>query len=180
MLKLFVINFLWRKVRRESSLQVYFLQLGTTSGMSCIIMTHHWPIVESMDESRQMLGDIGGYPILQYCKNNWQIPKYWYHINDRSGLLEVVSISRVCLPQACIHQKSTSAITRKREKTSNWSVQWLKSPVIGCSTNFIIDQLSEIVYSFTVKSKVFQILTCLDRRAQVNGTSILWRNSKCR
>ena len=48
-----------------------------------------------------------------------------------------------------------------------WSVQWLKSPVIGCSTNFIIDQLSEIVNSFTVKSKIFQILTCISGRKNV-------------
>ena len=73
-------------------------------------------------------------------------------------ILNVVSISRVffLISQARIHQKSSSTIARKREKISNWSVQRWKSQVIKCPTNFIIEQLLEIVYSFTVKSKVFQ------------------------
>ena len=33
-----------------------------------------------------------------------------YGIYDRSRLLKAVSILRVCLPQACMHQKSTSDI----------------------------------------------------------------------
>ena len=36
------------------------------------------------------------------------------------------------------------------------------------SYNFIIEQLSEIVYSFTVKSKVFQILTDIIRQERPN------------
>ena len=53
---------------------------------------------------------------------NTEIPcrkstKYRYRIHDRSRLLKAVSISRVCLPQAFMHQKSTSDIARKREKT---------------------------------------------------------------
>ena len=56
-----------------------------------------------------------------------------------------------CLPrQVYMHQKSTSDIARKHEKTLNWSVQWLKSPVI------------------TIKSKVFKILT------YINLFSLLW------
>ena len=43
--------------------------------------------------------------------------KYQYRIYDQSRLLKAVSISRVCLPQACMHQKSTSDIARTREKT---------------------------------------------------------------
>ena len=43
--------------------------------------------------------------------------KYQYRIYDRSRLLKAVSISRVCLPQACMHQKSTSDIARTYEKT---------------------------------------------------------------
>ena len=39
----------------------------------------------------------------------------------------------------CMHQRSTSDIARKYEKTLNRSVQRLKSPVIGSLTNFIID-----------------------------------------
>ena len=39
---------------------------------------------------------------------------YRYRIYDRSRLLKAVSISRICLPQACMHQKSTSDITTKR------------------------------------------------------------------
>ena len=75
-------------------------------------------------------------------------------------ILNVVSISRVffLISQARIHQKSSSTFARKREKISNWSVQRWKSQVIKCPTNFIIEQLLEIVYSFTVKSKVFQKL----------------------
>ena len=48
---------------------------------------------------------IGGYPILQCRKKNWQIPKYRGENRrntktvfiDRSRLREVVSISNVCL-----------------------------------------------------------------------------------
>ena len=47
--------------------------------------------------------------------------------------------------QACIHEKSTSAIAARKRETCNWSTQWSKSLVIGCPTNFIIDKLSEIV-----------------------------------
>ena len=65
--------------------------------------------------------------------------KYRYRIYDRWRLLNVVSISHVFLCQACIHQKSTSAFARKREKISNWSIQRSKSQVIGCPTNFIIE-----------------------------------------
>ena len=42
--------------------------------------------------------------------------KYRYCIYDWSHLLKAVSISRVCLPQACMHQKSTSDIVRKQEE----------------------------------------------------------------
>ena len=53
---------------------------------------------------------------------NTEIPcrkstKYRYRIHDRSRLLKAVSISRICLSQAFMHQKSTSDIARKREKT---------------------------------------------------------------
>ena len=89
-------------------------------------------------------GDIGGYPILQYRKKNWQIytkilgqksTKHWYCIYDQSGFLtrKVVIILHVSLLQACtcMHQQSASAIVRKCEKTWNWLVyvQPSKSPV---------------------------------------------------
>ena len=45
--------------------------------------------------------------------------KYRYRIYDRWRLLNVVSISRVFFIWACIHQKWTSALARKREKISN-------------------------------------------------------------
>ena len=51
-------------------------------------------------------GDIGGYPIMQYHKKNWQIAKYsikiqiLLYIYDQSRLLKVVSISCVWLSQA--------------------------------------------------------------------------------
>ena len=53
---------------------------------------------------------------------NTEIPcqkstKYRYLNYDRTRLLKAVFISRVCLPQACMHQKSTSDIGRKSEKT---------------------------------------------------------------
>ena len=56
-----------------------------------------------------------------------EIPRYRNY--DRSRLLKNVIISRVCLLQECVHQQSTSAtasIAKKREKTSNWSVQLSK------------------------------------------------------
>ena len=66
-------------------------------------------------------GDIGGYPIPQYCKNNWQVPKY-HVLNQRNTntafmidhvCLKVVSIKCVYLSQVYMHQKSTSAIATK-------------------------------------------------------------------
>ena len=92
-------------------------------------------------------GGIGGYPIPQYRKKNWEIPKF-----DEIPIPHVWLVTfSTCLPrQACMHQKSTSDIARKHEKTLNWSVQWLKSPVI------------------TIKSKVFKILT------YINLFSLLW------
>ena len=72
-------------------------------------------------------GDIGGQPIPQYRTKNWQIPKYRVE-NGRNtdtafmigdAYINVLSISGVFLSQACIHQKSTSAFARKREKISN-------------------------------------------------------------
>ena len=49
-----------------------------------------------------------------------------YRIYDWSCLLNVFACF---LSQACIHQKSTSALAGKRE-LSNWSVQWSKSQII--------------------------------------------------
>ena len=72
-------------------------------------------------------GGIGEYRIPQDRKKNWQIPKYCVK-NRRNtdtafifghAYLKGVSISRDCLSQAFMHQQSTSAITRKRETTSN-------------------------------------------------------------
>ena len=70
-------------------------------------------------------GTLGVPSTARSTVKNWQIPKYhakngWnteYCIYDRSRLLTAVSVSRVCLPQACRHQKSNSDIGRKREKT---------------------------------------------------------------
>ena len=47
---------------------------------------------DEVGEHRHASGDIGGYPIPQYHKKNWQIPcqkstKYWYRIYFRSRLL---------------------------------------------------------------------------------------------
>ena len=75
---------------------------------------------------------------------NTEIPcrkwtKYRYRSYDRWRLLNVVSISRVFFYLSLYTQKWTSALARKRGKISNWSVQRLKSQVIGCPTNFIIE-----------------------------------------
>ena len=42
------------------------------------------------------------------------VEKYRYRNYDRSRLFKVVTISRVCLSQACMHHQSTSAIAKKR------------------------------------------------------------------
>ena len=77
-------------------------------------------------------GGGGGGPTQQYRNKNWQIPKSPCRkstkcrclIYDRSCLSKVVSISRVWLAQACMHQKSTSTIAREcDEKTSSLSAQ---------------------------------------------------------
>ena len=66
--------------------------------------------------------------------------KSWqYHINDRSHLLKVLSILHICIfYEACLQQKSTLAIARKREKTSHLSVHGPKSLVIACIKNSTI------------------------------------------
>ena len=75
-----------------------------------------------------------------------------------------------------MHQKSNSAITRKREKNSVLSVQRSKNPVIGKDTTTIPLSINchklcnDLMLSL---SKVFQILTsALDRRTQMNETAI--------
>ena len=40
-------------------------------------------------------GDIGGYPIPQYCKNNWQVPKY--HVLNQQNTNTAFMIDHVCL-----------------------------------------------------------------------------------
>ena len=65
------------------------------------------------------VGEEGGSntAIPQYRKKKSQKPKsrcrkstnFRYRIYDRSRLFQVVSISRVCLSKACMHQQSTSA-----------------------------------------------------------------------
>ena len=65
-------------------------------------------------------GDIGGGGGgTQYRNTVGKIGKNRYCIYDRSSLFKVISISRVCLSQAFMHQQSTSSIVRKRERTSN-------------------------------------------------------------
>ena len=88
-------------------------------------------------------------PIQQYRNKNWQKPKFPCRkstkcrclIYGRSCLSKVVSISRVWLAQACMpHQKSTSTIARESdEKTSSFSAQRSKCPVIKCNNNSIVD-----------------------------------------
>ena len=66
---------------------------------------------------------------------NTEIPcpkstKYRYRIYDRSRFTSIYSHLACLPPIACMHQKSTSDIVRKYEKTLNWSLQGLKSSVI--------------------------------------------------
>ena len=80
---------------------------------------------DEVGEQRHARGDIGGYPIPYEKLANTKIPscqkstKYRYRIYFRSRLLKVVSISRVCLSQAFMHQQSASPVARKRETSSN-------------------------------------------------------------
>ena len=73
-------------------------------------------------------GDIGGYPIPQYRTKTWQIPKYRVEngrntdtafMTGHAYLTLYPSRDFFFLSQACVHQKSTSAFERKREKISN-------------------------------------------------------------
>ena len=98
-------------------------------------------------EDRQVCYKMRG-PIQQYRNKNWQKPKFPCRkstkcrclIYGRSCLSKVVSISRVWLAQACMHQKSTSTIARESdEKTSSLSAQRSKCPVIKCNNNSIVD-----------------------------------------
>ena len=59
-------------------------------------------------------GDVGGYPIPQYRKKYWQIPKYCVKNRPNTDTtvmighvyLKLCSITRVCLPQPCMHQNN--------------------------------------------------------------------------
>ena len=52
-----------------------------------------------------------------------------------------VSISRVCLSQAFMHQQSTSAITRKRETTSNLVRSTIEKDALPISSQIICQKL---------------------------------------
>ena len=78
------------------------------------------------------------------------------------------------LSQARVHQKSTSAFARKREKISNWWVQRSKSQVIGCPTTSQSNcQKLSIHLPLSLKSS--KHWPTLDRRGQMNSTAIPWR-----
>ena len=69
----------------------------------------------------------------------------------------------------CVYlsQQSTSAIERKHEKISIWSGQPSKSQSVdglGCPTK------TEIVQSFTIKSEVLKILTCIRQESAISET----------
>ena len=115
----------------------------------------------------------GGGGGTQYRNTVRKIGKYWntmlkideilrHHSYDRSRLLENVTVSRVCLSQACMHQQSTSAIAQKREKTSNWSVQ----PSKKLGHYMTLDSLLIFFNKYW---------PALDRRAKMNSTEIPWR-----
>ena len=78
------------------------------------------------------------------------------------------------LCQACIHQKSTSAFARKREKISNWSVQRSKSQVIRCPTTSQIN-CQKLCIHLPLSLKSSKYWPTLDRRGQMNSTAIPWR-----
>ena len=78
------------------------------------------------------------------------------------------------LCQACIHQKSTSAFARKREKISNWTVQRSKSQVIGCPTTSQ-SNCQKLCIHLPLSLKSSKYWPTLDRRGQMNSTAIPWR-----
>ena len=78
------------------------------------------------------------------------------------------------LCQACIHQKSTSAFARKREKISNWSVQRSKSQVIRCLTTSQ-SNCQKLCIHLPLSLKSSKYWPTLDRRGQMNSTAIPWR-----
>ena len=89
---------------------------------------------------------IGGYPILQCRKKNWQIPKY--RVENRRNTETVFMIGhayvKLCLfrmfvYQACIHHSVNSAIARKRKITNLSWLQRSRSLIIVCNNNFIVD-----------------------------------------
>ena len=112
---------------------------------------------------------------------NTEIPcrkwtKYRYRIYDRWRLLNIVSISRVFFfIRACIHQKWTSAFARKREKISNWSVQGLKSQVIGFLPILSQSNCQKLCIHLPLSLKSSKYWPTLDRRGQMNSTAIPWR-----
>ena len=69
-------------------------------------------------QSRNTVRKIGKYRNTVLKLDEIPIPQLWSVL-----LLKVVITSRVSLSQVCTHQQSTSAMARKREKISNWSVQ---------------------------------------------------------
>ena len=130
---------LWRK-------QKLFYLLANKSFSS----TSYWPMTgvlycfqkcENLLESKYLAPSRGGHwgvPNTAIPKEklwNTEIPcpkstKYRYRIYDRSRFTSIYSHLACLPPIACMHQKSTSDIVRKYEKTLNWSLQGLKSSVI--------------------------------------------------
>ena len=83
-------------------------------------------------------GGIGGYPIPQYRKKNWQLPKYR------------VKIDEIPIPHlACMHQNQPQTLRENVRRPS--SVERSKSTVIGCPSNFVIDCVT-----LTIESKVLK------------------------
>ena len=119
--------------------------------------TSYWPMTsvlycfqkcENLLKSKYLAPSRGGHwgvPNTAIPKEklwNTEIPcpkstKYRYRIYDRSRFTSIYSHLACLPPIACMHQKSTSDIVRKYEKTLNWSLQGLKSSVIPFTSKFL-------------------------------------------
>ena len=109
---------------------IYLPTLRHDAWVSClqtkdIDLTHYLfqSVKYKVSTAHHMEGDIGGYPIPQYRKKNWQIPKCC--VKNQWNTDTAFMIAHVYLKlypsgmfvYLCMHQKSTSDIARKREKT---------------------------------------------------------------
>lgn len=92
-------------------------------------------------------GEHWGYPIPQYLKKNWQIPKCRVENRRNTDIAFLIGHAYLKLyPSSMfisnIYKTEINLTHREKrwEETSNWSFRRSKSPVIGYPANFIIDR----------------------------------------